>query len=358
MLTTPILDLDANTLVMTFNVMIDSTANIDCTAVRLGAMAMNFSNTYALSQPVTVSGMMVTCTLGSDLQVAIKNNSAFGTSSSDTFVYFDMGNNIRMMGGVSEVVDTATGTAISNIMNDFTKPELESFVEFDLNQGIITLSFSEAVDVSSLNFTDLTLQNDFTPSTSSESFTLNGGECDASFNCTSGDLVSFRILPDDLNAIKLLEDLCTATTDCVPAFSSNFVSDFASEPITEYDPADLTHRSNHQLLTFVPDMTSPELVAFDLNLSTDQLTLVFDEPVSVATFNPDQITLQATSSGGEIVQLTAQTIAPTSDHATLILSLNGDANNLKLSSFATSRDNTFLFLSFNLQSKTCFGSPV
>ena len=79
MLMSSTLDLDANTLVLTFNVEIDNTIPIDCTVVRLGAMAMDFANSHALSQPATVSGMNVTCTLGSDLQVAIKSNSAFGT---------------------------------------------------------------------------------------------------------------------------------------------------------------------------------------------------------------------------------------------------------------------------------------
>ena len=155
------LNLNANTLVLTFNVEIDDTAPIDCTAVRLGAMAMDFANSHALSQPATVSGMMVTCTLGSDLQVAIKSNSAFGTSTSNTFVYFDMGTNIRMMGSMEVTADTTMGSAITLISNDLTPPELESFVEFDLNQGFITLSFSEAVDISSLNFSDFTFQNDF-----------------------------------------------------------------------------------------------------------------------------------------------------------------------------------------------------
>ena len=58
-----------------------------------------------------------------------------------------------------------------------------------------------------------------------------------------------------------------------------------------------------------------------------------------------------------MVQLTPETIAPTSDSVTLILSLNGDANNLKLSSFATSRDDTFLFLSSNAI-QDLFGSAV
>jgi len=357
MLMSSTLDLDANTLVLTFSMMINNTTPIDCTAVRLGAMATDFANSHSLSQPATVSGMMVTCTLGSDLQVAIKSNSAFGTNSSDTFVYFDMGTNIRMMGGMEVIADTTMGTAITQINNDLTPPELESFVKFDLNQGFITLSFSEAVDISSLNFSDFTFQNDFSHLTSSESFTLNGGECDTSLNCTDGDLMLFRILPDDLNAIKLLEDLCTSTTNCVPTFSSNFVSDFASLPISAYNPADPAHRNNHQLLMFVSDTTSPELVAFDLNLSTDELTLVFDEPVSVATFNPNQITLQATSSGGNTVELTAQTIAPTTDSVTLTLSLNGDANSLKRSSFAASRGDTFLSLTSNAI-QDLFGSAV
>ena len=336
---------------------IDDTANIDCTAVRIGPTSMD-SNTHRLSSPAVVSGMgmVVTCSLGSDLQIAIKTDIAFGTNPGNTYVFFDMGNNIMMMGGM-EVDAITTGRSVTNVSNDLTSPELESFVEFDLDQGIITLSFSEAVNVSSLNFTDLVFQNDFSPVTSSESYTLSGGECDISINCTDGDLVSFRILPDDLNAIKLLADLCTATTDCVPTFSSSFVSDFVSQSVIAYDPADPNQRDNHQLLTFVDDTTSPELIAFDLNLSTDELTLVFDEPVSVATFNPNQISLQAASSGGDMVPLSSETAAPTSDNVTLILSLNGDADNLKLSSFATSESDTFLFLSSNTI-QDLFGSSV
>ena len=155
------LNLNTNTLQLTFNVMIDDTANIDCTAVRIGPTSMD-SNTHRLSPPAVVSGMgvEVSCSLGSDLQIAIRTDTSFGTGRGNTFVFFDMGNNIMMMGGM-EVDAITTGIDVTDVSNDLTPPELESFVEFDLDQGIINLSFSEAVNVSSLNFTDLTFQNDF-----------------------------------------------------------------------------------------------------------------------------------------------------------------------------------------------------
>ena len=128
---------------------------------------------------------------------------------------------------------------------------------------------------------------------STQSYTISSASCTAADNCVDGQLISFRISNEDLNQIKLRTDLCTSGTDCVLTFTSSFVADFAGNPIIAYDETLPSHRNSHQLQSFIPDTSSPQLMAFDLNLSSDQLVLIFTEPVSVATFDPTGFTLQA-----------------------------------------------------------------
>ena len=335
------LNLDDNDLVLTFSA-IDANSPVNCSNIRLGSTATApTADTYPLSDPVVLDSTAntVECRLGAELQVAIKTDASFGTATADTFVFFDAGNGIENT--MVPVPASAMGTGVTLFLLDNSPPELMSFVEFNLNQGILIFSFTEVVNVSSLNFTDLTLQSDFV-SNVGESFTLTGGVCNNSMNCDNSDVVSFRITDEDLNEIKLLRDLCTSQTDCVPTYTSLFVMDFTSRGVTAYNQNDPTQ---HQLRSFVPDTSGPQLVAFDVNLSTDELTLEFNEPVSAASFDPSGFVLQATSVGGNQVPLTTSTVAPTADNVTFTLSLGGDAHSLKLAPFATSESDTFISVS-------------
>ena len=342
------LDLSENTLQMTFSALDSAlmSGDVDCTNVFLSPTTDSFTSALPLVNDAVVdtTALTVVCPLGVDLQIAIKTNTSFGTSMADTFVYFDVGNGIT--DGTAEIVDTSPGLSVTTtVIDDTQPPQLASFVEFDLNRGLLTLSFTEVVDVSTLNISDLLLQNDFPVPATGEVVQLTGGDCTAAVNCTVSDVVSFLLAQDDLNEVKSDPDLCASTTDCVPVFTSSFVMDLAGQPIRPYDPG--TDRTTHQLLSFIPDTTGPQLMAFELDLSDDLLLLVFDEPVSVVSFNPGGLTLQSASSGGDMVTLTSSSTPPTSDAVTITIQLNADANTLKLAPFATTVNDTFIAVSTN-----------
>ena len=343
MISSSTLNLDDNVLELDFGMapLLDAMLTIDCTKLRLFSAAGDLASAYPLSNPATVENNIVSCPLGNALKIEIETNSAFGTSPTDTVLYTEAATGI--LAATVELVEDTAGQAVSTVNADDTPPRLQSFVEFDLDSGMITLSFTEPVNVDSFAFDQLTVENDF-QSTASESFQLTGATCTQDVNCASGDLVSFALRQEDLNSIKLIPGLCEGTTDCVPKFTSNFVEDFATIPVDAYDPV---NSNQFQLIDFTADTTGAILDDFDLNLSLDELTLVFNEPVSVDSFNPGQIVLQSSVDGGTSVLLTTESVPQGGDATTLVISLNRDADSVKIASLASSENTTYLYLSMD-----------
>ena len=338
------MNLDNNVVTITYTTLLSTLTPdmINCSNILIGPVQADSTSALPLTGPATiVMPNTVTCRLGARLQVSIKTSPNFGSDNTDTFAFFRAGHGI-LDGGNMVYMDVANGISAMNVIQDVTGPELMSFVEFDLDQGIISFSFNEVVNVSALNFTDLTLRNNFVFSSSTPSVTLTGGECSAGVNCTISDMFSFSISNEDLNRIKLEPDLCTSVTDCVPTYTSAFVSDILGLAVVPYDE---NRPVEHQLVAFIPDTTAPQLQGFDLNLSSDEIVLDFNEPVSVSTFSPTGFTLQATSTGGSMVTLTANSAPLMPDSETITVTLEGDADALKLADFATSINDTFLSVS-------------
>ena len=302
----------------------------------------------------TSGTLVVSCSLGSAMQVFLRSTVP---DLSMVGAFFNTGSGITGGSPSAEIMDTSTGVVVtsSTITADTTPPNLQSFVEFDLDYGSLTFSFSEAVNVSSLDFTKLTLQNDFAVTAGNPSYMLTGGVCDSTCNCTSGTVITFCINEQDLNAIKLMTGLCTGESNCVPNYEAGFISDLSDPSVTPsttreiaaYDPAATSTLAMHQLVSggFVSDTSSPTLTSFDIDLSDDTLTLTFSEPVDVSSFTPTGLTLQSMSTGGTTLTLTSATTTSSPDGAVITLALEGDADLLKLETFATSSDNTFLSVS-------------
>ena len=345
------LDFNDGTAIFTFaaTTTLDASLTVDCGKISIGEMTGTFTTAVPIGGTGMQSSQVITCDLGSDVQVFLRSTVP---NINTVAAYFDTGNGITGGTPSAEFMNTMTGIALPatpTITGDTTPPQLQSFVEFDLDYGSFTFSFTEAVNVSSLDFPKLTLQSDFSVGASDPQYNLTGGVCNATCNCTSGTVITFCLTEEDLNMIKLISGLCTSTSDCVPNYQAGFVSDLndpvpgTARPIAAYDSTKL---AEHQLPAggFIADTSSPSLVSFDINLSDDTLTFSFNEPVDVSTFDPTGVTLQSMSTGGANITLTSA--AATSPDGTVItLALGGDADSLKLESFATSRDNTFILVS-------------
>jgi hypothetical protein len=98
-----------------------------------------------------------------------------------------------------------TQEAATKFVEDKIKPELDSF-GLNMDKETLTLEFSEAVDVSTFNVKELTLQ---AKAGTSSSVKLSGGTTKS----INGVQVVVDLISTDLDKIKLAEDLATGTTN-------------------------------------------------------------------------------------------------------------------------------------------------
>lgn len=184
---------------------------------------------------------------------------------------------------------------LGNYIPDLTLPQVTNYIEFDVNAGLFTLEFSETVDVGSLNFSEITLENAYTNATHVFSF--------EELSSTDGDSVNvtFEVSEDDLNRLKLNTDLCTHVGNCWIRLSRYFIFDVVGNPIIPIlsDTID----SFHQPTVFTPDVTLPILLSYTIDLDSGRMIFLFDEVVRLATFTPMNLTFQDSEMGTNSVSL-------------------------------------------------------
>jgi len=210
----------------------------------------------------------------------------------------------------------------------------------NLDNSTITLNFTEAVNESTLDPTGLTLRSE------------NATNATAIYTLTNGTviqaeqtIVKVQITEYDLNNIKALLDLATDLADTYLTIEEASVLDTSGNPVLGSTPEDATAISD-----LTEDGTRPELLAFDLDLDSGNLTLTFSETVLATSLNPTAFTFQSLESLALMAEnrslfytLTEGNVT-TLENTVLVLQIpNSDLNQLKRRSrLATDQSNTFL----------------
>ena len=247
-----------------------------------------------------------------------------------------------MTGLILDVTGNSTRPAflqVASLSADVTPPRLVAFTIFDLNRGTFTLVFSEPVNGSSADFTDVQLWNQNMNPTAS--LTLTQG--------SSSSLqvqVQFQLASNDLNLIKSVSNLCTSIDNCWIRLLSFFVYDFAGNPFLHSNLDTGASSSLHQPVVFIPDTTAPNLVIFSVDINNGTLYLSFDEVIDDSTFSPLDITLLNMPGGSVSLQLSTSTIVPRIGATQTIFYSFTEANLNQIKSLAlfTSRVDSYLSL--------------
>ena len=194
----------------------------------------------------------------------------------------------------------------SLFLPDITPPLLER-VELDMNEGVLTLSFTEVVNIDTLNVSGLTLQSaqgdsplqQYTPQSGNGSYTTLTN-------------VQVTLSAQDLNAIKKLTSLATNMSNTYVSITPLFISDMVGIPVRA-----ISAPTALQVFSYTRDATPPLLICFSLNLTSEILSLTFSETVDASTVNPTLITLQSDlTSTPTSVTLSGGTVSP--DDSTII----------------------------------------
>ncbi len=288
------------------------------------------------SSSASVDGTVLTIQLGLNDLNEIKRITTLGTSSSNTYLSFTS-ESVRDMNGNALISRPPENPlAVTLFYNDFINPALAAF-NLDLNLGLLTLEFSETVNADSLNVSGILL------------LSAGQGEYNQSWYLTSysatvsmdGTRLAVNISRNDLNNIKFLTELANSEDDTYVSISYGAVLDMNSNPIIEILPMDALPVS-----TYIPDIVGPILEYFQLNLTSEILTLNFDETVNVSSLDFQSITLQSSLDSPQTdYVLLAGEIFHNNSHVVHIQLDNHDLNQIKLDTgLATNSDNTVIIL--------------
>ena len=333
-------DLDEGTLTLSF----DETVNISS----LEIASLNLQDAFTLPSvvyPLTDSFVMqspsseVVVFIGTDDLNNIKDirNLCSDDTANDCFLSFSETTVVDMSGFM---VNTVAGEQVTLFTNDSTSPELISFIEINLQSGQLILEFSETVDFGSFSPEDVTLQNLFEPP--HDQFNLTGGD-PSLLSLTS---IAVNLTMEDLASLKRATTICSFRGNCYITAPTSLLVDvagnsFAGIPLVQ--PGVIVQR-------FISDSVGPVLVSYNLDLDSNQLMLVFDEPVDFESLDVSGFTLQA----AEMVSLASDQYTLTDgivfsiDAVTLMVNLSvADANAIKAATFATSSNDTYITVAAN-----------
>jgi hypothetical protein len=227
--------------------------------------------------------------------------------------------------------------AVSAFEADSGMPTL---FKYDLSldgSGALTLTFSEPINISSVNPSAFTLQ-------SVENAVVNAEES-VSFAGTPAvvNVSTVVITPTigTLNAIKAKRTLAIGRASTFLTFPQGAVRDNSNNPVVA-KPRNAAEKVNR----YTPDTTPPELISYDLDMNGGVITLVYSEPVDAASVNPKQIAVLANASNGTSSFTFTNANVSDVDSTTITCSLfRNDMDAIKrFYPLATSKESTFLKL--------------
>ena len=218
-------------------------------------------------------------------------------------------------------------------VRDMTDPVLESF-DLNLTADTLTLHFDETVRRETLNVTQITLYND-----ENDTYTNSYDFTPVSISLSQNDpTVVINIGEFDINNIKREFDLAINNNTTYLSLTTDAIDDMVGNPVQE-----IFSNMTIQVSEFYPDQKNPESREFDLDLTSETITLSFSETVNVTTLNMTQLTL--IGAGGDSYTLTDGEISHGNEPIVIVNLVRFDLDIIKQKlDLATNNDNTMLSL--------------
>lgn len=285
------LDLNSGTLLLNFN----EAMNVSSLTVNDNLFIANStgpnSTHISLSGATTDSdfGLQVVLQLTFEDMSRLKQRENLAVSPETTFLYFHSSLITDTSGNPVSEIESNTAQQTAHFIDDSTRPVL---VEYSLDMatepGIISFTFDEIVDASSLNASRIMLQRSATVNRSAgfSWHRLSNGELR---NVTLYDTqtVSMQLTEHDYETLKLKHIGDNATTTFLST-ETGYVMDMAER----HAAAIVNGVDARPVDTIIVDTTRPRVQYFDVNMNAGQLSFALSEPVDPDTFNPEGIQVQ------------------------------------------------------------------
>ncbi|KAI6655112.1 hypothetical protein LOD99_2401 [Oopsacas minuta] len=227
---------------------------------------------------VNDNGHVIVIQLGPDDRNEIKRRRGLAIDNTTVYLVAESYAILDMASNTLNEITDGTALEVRVYTADMTTPKLVKFT-IDMNLGMLTLSFQETVNASSLRISSITLQDNQTGLTS---HTLSSGTSTPSDNTE----VTVTLSIDDLNSLKRLI-ICRLLTQCYITYESDTIRDMANNSVDVRPNSEAFGVIQHQ-----PDSTMPRLVMFTVNLTQEVVVLTFSETVNATTLDYTAFTLQ------------------------------------------------------------------
>jgi len=287
----------------------------------------------------TVNSPSITVTMTTSDLNALKVLQTVATSRLNSYISYSGLLIADMYGNQVNSRNDASALEASAFLANTIPPSVSSFA-LDMNVGILTLTFSEAVKASSLSVTSITLQSSMIAGAGTSSFTLTGKTLSTA---TNGVVISITLLAADLNALKLgLPNLAWTTSNTYLVVSSALILD-----MTNLQNVAILSSAALAAAVVTKDSTAPTLNSFGLDLTAGTLSLTFSAPVLASSLSVTSLILQnaapATSASTQYT-LTASSSSASSNGLIIVISLSStDLNFIKATtSMCTMLSNSYL----------------
>ena len=273
-----VLDLNQATLTLTFSETID--------VARINPSGITLQNTDGenITESLTLTSGVLATTQNSDIiRIGILDSDFtlltqlidLGTFVNNTYIsvlataFGDTSGN-RLI-----PIPSTNALEASDIIPDTRAPVLVAY-DFSLNTETITLTFSEAVDVSTLDPTQLTIQQNRNASEGGLVLQLTGG----SANFVTPQIVEVSLALQDVRFLKTSGVLGSSAETTYVSINSSFIMDYSDNFAIEVT-SDVAIRT----MRYSPDTSSPRIIRFDLDLMNETVTVEFDELIDPTSPN-------------------------------------------------------------------------
>jgi hypothetical protein len=275
------LDLTLNTLKMSFSETIDASTLSVSQTVLWSATESYTLNTSTLRQEPKDS-LFVTIDLSVIDLNAIKVLKALAVSTPTTYLAVSSYLINDMNSRPVEEIKRTDSLGVSTFAPDRVAPEMD-FFHLDMSYKRLSLAFSETVNASSIDVTQLTLR---ASDSHQEGFTLTHDSV-VSTPERDSHMVDVIIGNNDANEIKKLPSLVRRKSASKLYFTAALLRDMNKNPIIKGTTSPLLSVS-----VFNPDVIAPVPIKFGVDMTKEQLYFEFDETVDAATLKPQSMTLQ------------------------------------------------------------------
>lgn len=178
----------------------------------------------------------------------------------------------------SNAIANGRGLIAASFTDDEVPPELVSWV-LDMDRGQIIVTFSETVDIISLQSSLVTLQSSSIPFV--EPY-VPFSEFDELLPADASSMFAIQLTSNSITRIKRTIGVGTHVQDSYLHLSRGAIVDMNSISLLD------THL---QASDVIPDTTPPSLIQFSLDVYTGVIRLSFDEIINASSFNSVGLTL-------------------------------------------------------------------